>query len=158
MYVLNATSAYDVDACQNVVEIVVDKWLPGTGWKAHKDFLYTRSNGDWTELKFHRTECVKYASFLDTMVERNLDVCRKIAQVRADQVIDHGSYSDYLKLMNSLEILDPTFEPPRINLKCRWQRELLDTICKEWTKTVISTCYNCVRLGNYEKHVSSFAW
>lgn len=151
MYVLNAKSSFDVEDNQNVVEITTDRWLPGTGWKKHTDFVYTRSNGDWTELNFNRNECVKYVDFLNTMVERNLDVCRKIALICSEMVFNNHDWSTYLRLMNSLTLLDPTFEPPSINLKCRWQRELLESMCDEWTKTVILTCHNCVRLTNYSK-------
>ena len=156
MYVLNAKSSYDVEDSQPVVEITTDRWLPGTGWKKHTDFVYTRSNGDWSELNFNRTECVKYVNFLNTMVERNLDVCRKIAFIQTEMILERHNWSSYLRLMNSLTLLDPTFEPPMINLKCRWQRELLESICNEWTKTVVLTCNNCVRLTNFSKKIESF--
>lgn len=158
MYVLNAKSSYDVEYDHDVVEITVDRWREGTGWQKHTDFIYTRPNGDWTEINFKRTDCVKYVNFLETMVEKNVEVCRKIAQTLADQIIDYQNWGEYVRLMKSLTILDPTFEVPHINLKCRWQRELLETICVDWTKMVISTCYNCVRLGDYAKHIESFAW
>jgi len=158
MFVVNAKSSYDVEAEQNVVEITTERWLDGTGWKKHKDFIYTGSNGDWTELNFKRFECVGYVNFLNTMVQKNVEVLRKIAQLLTDTVVNDWNWSTYVRLMNSLTILDPTFEPPHINLKCRWQRELLETICTEWATMVISTCYNPIRLGRYAKEVELLTW
>ena len=156
MFVLKAISSWDVEAEQNVVEVTIDRWRPGTGWQKHTDFLYTKANGNWTEIKFHRSECVKYEKFLDSMVEKNLEVCRKIAHVKTTLVIDSGRFSDMRKVVDAVSVLDPTFTPPIINLKCRWQRELLESLCNEWTRMVISTCYNCVRLGNYSRELDSF--
>jgi hypothetical protein len=156
MYVLKAKNSWDVETEQNVVEITTTRWLPGTGWNRHTDFIYTRGNGNWNELSFQRDECVKYTNFLNTMVEKNLEVCRKVALVTAENVVNNGKWTDFLKLMNSLSTLDRTFEPPTINLKCRWQRELLETMCTDWTKMVISTCTNIVNLDYYVKEIESF--
>ena len=156
MFVLNAKNSFDVDANQNVVEITTDRWRTGTGWCTHTDFLYTRAQGNWTEIQFNKNDAVKYVDFLNTMVEKNLEVARKMAQINSYAVIDYGSWSDYVRLMNSLTVLDPTFVPPFINLKCRWQRELLETLIKEWTQMVISTCRNINNLTKYTKEIDSF--
>lgn len=158
MWVINAKSSYDVECEQDVVEITTGRWRDGTGWVKHTDFIYTRSNGDWTELNFRRSECVGYVNFLNTMVQKNVEVLRKIALILTETVINDGNWSTYVKLMNSLTILDPTFETPSINLKCRWQRELLETMCTEWTTMVISICYNPIRLGRYAKEIELLTW
>jgi len=156
MFVLNAKNSFDVDAKQNVVEVTTERWRPGTGWCTHTDFLYTRAQGNWNEIQFNKNDTVKYVDFLNTMVEKNLEVARKMAQISSYAVIDYGSWSDSVRLMKSLTVLDPTFVPPFINLKCRWQRELLETLTKEWTQMVISTCRNINNLTKYTKEIDSF--
>jgi hypothetical protein len=153
MYVVNAKSSWDVEADQNVVEITTDRWQPGIGWKKHTDFIYTRSCGNWTEIKFDRRECVKYANFLDTMVEKNIEVCRKIAYVKTLLVLATGSDHDMKKISKCMTILDPTFKPPKINFKSRWQREFLEHMCNEWSIVLINTCRNHVRLLNYSRKI-----
>ena len=156
MFVIKAISSWDVEAEQNIVEVTYDKWRPGTGWRTHVDFIYSKVNGNWTEIMFNRSECVKYEKFLDSMVEKNLEVCRKIAHIKTTLVIDSGRFSDMKKVIHAISILDTTFAPPVINLKCKWQRELLETLCNEWARVVISTCYNHVRLINYSHEIDSF--
>jgi hypothetical protein len=156
MFVLNAKNSFDVDANQNVVEITTTRWRTGTGWCTHTDFLYTRAQGNWNEIQFNKNDAVKYVDFLNTMVEKNVEVARKMAQISSYAVIDYGSWSDSVRLMNSLTVLDPTFVPPVINLNCRWQRELLETLTKEWTQMVISTCRNINNLTKYTKEINLF--
>lgn len=150
MFVLNAKNSTDN------IAITTTTWMPGIGWNNHTDFLYTTAKGDWNELKFMRDEYVTYESFLNSMVEKNLEVCRKIAQVSVERVLNEGSWSDFVKLMKSLTILDNTFEPPYINLRCRWQREFLESICNTWVRVVIATCHNMVNLTHFAKEIDSF--
>ena len=153
MFVLNAKNMHDNSG---IVAVTTTNWLPGTGWNKHTDFLYTNAKGNWNDISFKKEEYVSYESFLNSMVEKNLEVCRKIAQVSADRVVNRGSWSDFVKLMNSLTILDSTFKPPYINLRCRWQRELLESICNTWLRVVISTCNNMVNLTHFAKEIDSF--
>ena len=155
MFVLNAKSSWDVDANQNIVEITTTRWLPGTGWNRHTDFLYTKPRGDWNNLTFSRDDGPKYYDFLNTMVDNNLEVERKKAQVCANLVVENGSWTDFVKLMNNLTIMDTTFEPPVINLRCRWQRELLESMCNSWTQMVISTCLNQNNLSKFSRVVDA---
>ena len=156
MFVLNAKNSHDVDVGHNIVEVITTQYFPGTGWNNHTDFLYTNSKGNWSELSFKKDEYVSYESFLNSMVEKNLEVCRKIAQVSAERIVNGGSWSDFVKLMRSLTILDDTFTPPYINLRCRWQREFLESICNTWVRVVISTCHNMVNLTHFAKEIDSF--
>jgi hypothetical protein len=151
-YVLSATKVIDVECGTQYIEVKTDRFQPGLGWNIHTDFLYTQPKGRWTELKFQRWEQVSYEDFLNSMVHKNLDVHRKIARLLADKIYEtHEDEKILFRLMGAIKILDPSFEPPVINLKCTWQKELLNTMCTEWTKVVIGSCMNTHRLGKYSK-------
>lgn len=143
--VSHAKFYYDIDNKCDVVEV---------SRGSHKDFIYATPKGKWTELKFTYEENVSYADFLKAMVMPNLEVCRKIALLRAGLVVDriYGIQKDNklaIKFMNCLKILDPSFEPPLINLKCGWQKKLLDEIVCQWSRTVITGCINMYRLDRF---------
>ena len=149
-YVLSATNIIDVDCGTQYIEIKTDRFQPGIGWHAHTDFLYTQPKGQWTELKFKRWEKVSYEDFIRSMVHKNLDVYRKIACTLASKVYySHEKGNTLFRLLGAIKIIDPSFEPPIINPKCRWQKELLDNLCTEWTRVVIGSCMNKYRLERY---------
>jgi hypothetical protein len=159
MFVTNAKVVYNVEDGSNTVEVTTDRFRPGTGWNSHTDFVYTTPKGDWTELKFMRRENVRYIDFLNTMVDKTLEVSRKMAHLSVRQVLDDYPvrYPGLVDLINYLPILDPTFVPPDFNLRCRWQRELLTNMCNQWLYMVISTCRNQVRLTSFWKQVSGLS-
>ena len=152
MFVLRA----HVNRDAQTIEVTTDRWQPGIGWHEHKDFLYTESKGDWTDLEFMRWEEVHYIYFLKTMVQNNLDISRQIALLTTNLVMEYPKYpvSNLVNLLNQLPILDPTFVPPDFNLRCGWQRELLKTMCREWIPCVIATCRNHSRLSTFSRRVS----
>lgn len=152
MFVLHAHVNHDAQT----IEVTTDRWQPGLGWHEHKDFLYTESKGDWIDLEFMRWEEVHYIDFLKTMVQNNLDITRKIALLTTTLVTESAYYhSNLVTLLNHLTIVDPTFVPPTFNLRCWWQRELLETMCREWIPCVISTCRNHTRLSTFSQQVST---
>lgn len=121
---------------------------------SHTDFVYTHPKGNWSELKFEYADAVSYADFLKAMVHGNVDVCRKIALLRHQMVLDKaiGIYVDTrlcIKLMNCLKILDPTFEPPTVNIKCKWQKKLMMDIIKYHSVEVIKNNMTMSRLDRY---------
>lgn len=154
MYILHARYITDVDRDEDGIEIDYVKFVPGTGNKKIKKWLYTRPLGDWTSLSFNESEYVDLVDFIMTMTDVNssLDTQRLIASLCAQEHnmrVKPNYYNPYIKTLNAIKILDPTFEPPIINLKCRWQRELIHSLCNEWTEHVIWTCMNSSRLYNY---------
>ena len=120
----------------------------GIGMSRLTDYIYSRPIGDWHDIKFSKKEAMYYTTFLDTMVVKNIDVARKLARI-VSTVNDAWSTNDKLASMHAIRILDPTFTPPYINLKCRWQRELLNEIIGDTTLSIISTCRNMERLDYY---------
>ena len=75
MFVLNAKNTFDVDANQNVVEVTTTRWLPGTGWNRHTDFIYTRALGDWNVLNFSFTPTGRNDDFFQGKGFWALSVC-----------------------------------------------------------------------------------
>ena len=126
--------------------------LPGNVISHHIDYIYSRPKG-WTHLSFSEDLPVSYSDFLNTMVEKNVDVCRKMAKLELDTIVKEldpsKSTKTFIKIMNALKILDPTFDPPFINVKCGWQKHLLNEICSSTSFHVISLCRNHVRLQRY---------
>ena len=129
------------------IEITYSKFVSGTGVRKLTDYVYTTPLGNWTELKFNESEGVQYTNFLNTMVFKNIEVYRKLARLSLDHVLEMGSY--HINLMNAIRILDPTFKPPRINTRCAWQRDLLQTIATSTSMVIIMTCRNTFRLERY---------
>jgi hypothetical protein len=82
------------------------------------------------------------------MVVWNLDVARKLARLVATPD-DSWDDKDKISAMHAIKILDPTFTPPYINLRCNWQRKLLDGLIGETVNSIIDTCRNEKRLDKY---------
>ena len=146
-YMKNAKYVYDVHNQVDNVIITHTTWVPGTGWKDHTAYLTTKPEGDWNEIKFDSGTFTTYEDFMNTMVEKNLEVHRRIAKAALDTAI----YEDknMIKLMNCIKILDPTFVPPIINQKCGWQNELVEEIATITSARIIATCKNESRLDRY---------
>lgn len=146
---MNVISARLLDTAESCIEITYTK----NGRNAI-DFVYAQPNGNWKELIFTKLSNVKYTNFLNTMVVKNLDVQRKLARHAFESILYSSPTSDYemfhikIKLLNAMCILDPTFVPPRINIRCLWQRNCLNSILT-WSFNVIANCQNKDRLERY---------
>ena len=133
---------------EQTVTVKYEKYIPGIGYKIHTEFLNTTPAGNWTELEFDDHSTTTYYDFLNAMVVKNIDIKRRIAKLALDQALDRG---EYVKIMNTISVLDPTFDPPIFNERARWQRELLHKIASETSLVVVSTCYNENNLERYSK-------
>lgn len=147
-YVCHAKYVFDITSQADTVEIDYVKFVPGIGWKEHKDYIDTYPEGDWTELHFDDESTVHYADFLNTMVHKNIDVARKIAKISLDSVSTRDPRK-LIRIMKAIEILDPTFISPDINIDCSWQRELLEHMAFTVSYRIIATCKNKRRLSKY---------
>lgn len=110
------------------------------------EFIYTEPIGGWTELNFDGDKCV-YAAFLNTMVYKNVDVLRRIAQLYLDAILDVSGVCR-IELLNALRILDPTFHPPWVNLSCNWQYRMMMSIIYS-SHNVVASCRNIHRIEKY---------
>ena len=146
-YMKSAKYVYDIHNQVDNVVITHTTWVPGTGWKDHTAYLTTKPEGNWNEIKFDSGTFTTYEDFLNTMVEKNLEVHRRIAKAALDTAIYEDT--NKIKLMNCIKILDPTFVPPIINQKCGWQNELVEEIATITSARIIATCKNESRLDRY---------
>ena len=128
------------------IRVEVTDFMPEMGWINHTEWFYTTPEGGWTELVFDETSSTTYVDFLNAMVVKTLEVNRKIALVSLDMALETKRYSRIVEL---LDILDPTFEMPVINRRAKWQRDLMKHIANVTSYRVVSTCYNEANLMRY---------
>ena len=137
----------------SVVEIKYNKWFNGTGYHDHTIYLETKPSGNWSNIIFEEDTQATVIDFLRSMVDTNIDVQRKIAQLsleKALQKFELSHPSKIVRIMNATCLLDTTFTPPVINEGCGWQIELLHNIVN-MSFGVINTCRNMKRLDRYSR-------
>jgi len=145
-YISSACYVYDENNL-GFVEVVFNK-IVGDKTITVKEDIETWPKGDWKHIKFSLNDFMSYPKFLESMVHMNLAVARKIAHLKLDAVLEN-SYNPHVKLIKMIRILDPTFTPPVLNLKCNWQRKLLWDLSDRVSHEIISRCFNKQRLINY---------
>lgn len=148
-YIVRAKRVYDIEDGSSHVEVVLRKYQPGIQWEIYTEEIYSEPKGTWTELIFTPNDQVDYVDFLNTMVHKNLTVARKIAMEASMRC------EPSIRMMKCIRILDDTFTPPDINEKARWQRELVECLCIDWTRTVIASCKSIERLTRYQLKLST---
>lgn len=147
-FIKSAIFTYDVESDLEFVEFKYTQWVPSLQeYEDRVDYLQTRPVGDWTEIQALRRN-LPYEKFLDTMVEQTEEVTRRKTSASVESVYDQNADNLKIKLwlMNCMKILDPSFEPPYINKKAAWQRELVDWILTDTIHDLIERCRNVHRL------------
>ena len=144
MVFISRATYYENSEC---VEIFYKK-LINNEWVRYSDYIYTKPKGDWVEIRFKISEEMKYTDFLETMVIWNHDVAKRLAQL-VSKPDDSWDDQYRIKAMHAIKLLDPTFTPPYINLRCKWQRRLLENLIDKTVAEIISTCKNEKRLERY---------
>lgn len=145
---LEACSIIDSDSLQDCVRITYQCDEPGLFNNTKTDWIYSKALGNWSTICFSPDEGVSVDGFLGAMVERNQDCLRKMCILLLKKI--GTGYHNYMYL---IPIIDPTFEPPRINHRSRWQRELAQDITSNTFQTVIMTCKNLNRLERLYYHL-----
>ena len=133
-----------VTTSPDLVHFTLEKNTPGIGFEKCDELLMTSLKGGVSDMEFTREDNVGYYEFLASMVVRTHDVTKRVARLVADRIV-----FDKHKLIEALEIVDPTFKSPEFNMHCRWQMELLDCMCSEWVPTVIAGVRNKHRLCRF---------
>jgi hypothetical protein len=84
---------------------------------------------------------------LDTMVHKTTETRRKMALVELESVLcENNNTRSIVRTMNAIKILDPTFSPPVINMRCSWQKRFIKDICTQQMPEIINTCTSDLRL------------
>ena len=105
--------------------------------------------GGWCHLNFSEYT-PSYIQFMECFLIPTLDVLRLIAKTYIENIrITPGTFG-------KITILDPTFTPPVLNRRCKWQMDMLNTISIPYSVTVIATCMNAHRLRHYINSVKNY--
>lgn len=137
---------YDAHVGHECVELKYTRYIEGEGYKNFTECFVARPIGGWTDIKSSR-ESMRYEQFLDTMVEKTITTRRVMALIELENVLcENKNIHSLLRIMNAVKIIDPTFNPPVINITCNWQKNLVKSICHHTIPRVIEFCTNEKRL------------
>jgi len=130
---------YDIDKNRMVTEIHYSKYIEGKGYEDMVDTFDTISKCEFNQTK----GSVRYERFLDTMVIKTIETTRKMVLIALDSALcENKNIHSLIRIMRSIQIIDPTFIPPNINKSCSWQKKLVRNICKDVFPEVIETSTN----------------
>lgn len=136
-FLKTALAVYDVEADLDYVEIQYERFVRGKGYQTYVDYINTKPLADWVVLK-SKTQSIPYEKFLDTMCEKTLEVRQKMAELALENILaDKRNIHAYIRTAHASTILDPTFQPPWINIKSAWQREFIKKFCEDTLKDLI---------------------
>jgi len=145
----SAKPVHDVESKLSYVEIVYEKFVRGSGYNTYVDYIQTEPLANWVTLE-SKTQSIPYEKFIDTMVEKTLEVRHKLAELAVENLLaDSNDTNTYVRLMHACKILDPTFQPPRINVKSAWQRDFAKSFCSNDIEGAIKYCEDAKRLDYF---------
>jgi|TARA_B110001450_G_C17648366_1_gene492200 hypothetical protein len=145
-FVKSAKHIIDVDSDLSYVEIVYDRYISAQGYTTFTDYINTEPHADWSAIMSEK-RTIPYDKFLDTMVKDTLEVRQRMAELVLENFVSykHDNRS-YVRVAHASRILDPTFQPPRVNMESAWQMEFIKEFCEEHIPTIIQTCVKKSRL------------
>jgi len=147
-FVKNAKTITNIESNINEVIITYTKYNSNVNIYEDKvDTFEVTPVGNWTEI-ISDNQSMRYEKFLETMVgDHDIRVLRRMCIVQLDNLLSYQNKpSSMIRIVNSIKIIDPTFVPPYINVKCQWQNKLINDICKNTFCSVINSCKNNSRL------------
>ena len=145
-FIKSAKSVHDVESDLAYVEIVYERYVKSKGYTTYTDYINTEPLADWTYLESEK-QSIPYEKFLDTMVKKTLEVRQRMAELVLENVLSYEqSDRTYVRIAHAMKILDPTFQPPRVNMESAWQMELIKKLCKKYAPYAIQTCTKKSRL------------
>lgn len=136
-------------------QVTLNNDLPGSPVGEKTEWIYATPKGDWShELKFNGDDQMYYTDFLDCMVHKNISVLRKMCTLRLKSILDMSHPRDCISLVRHVEILDPTFVSPEMNMSCKWQGDFAQYFCENFFMVVINTCNNYNRLDTLYRRLT----
>jgi hypothetical protein len=154
-FVKSAKAVYDVESDLEYVEIAYERFVRGKGYETYKDYINTKPLADWVVLT-SKTQSIPYEKFLDTMCEKTLEVRQKMAELAIQNILaDKRSVHTYIRTAHASTILDPTFQPPWINVKSAWQREFIKKFCEDTLADLVQRTTHASRLEYFFSVLSS---
>lgn len=145
-FVKSAKHVFDVECDLSYVEIVYDRFVKGEGYTAFTDYINTEPLADWTVLMSEK-RTIPYDKFLDAMVKPTLEVRQRMAELALENFLSYiQDNRSYVRVVHAIRILDPTFQPPRVNMESAWQMEFVKNVCEEHVLNAIELCTKKSRL------------
>jgi len=136
-FIKSAKAVYDVESELEYVEIKYERFVRGRGYETYVDYINTYPLADWVSLT-SESQSIPYEKFLDTMCEKTLEVRQKMAELALENIIaDKRDVHTYIRTARAVTILDPTFQPPWINIKSAWQRDFMRKFCEDTLMDII---------------------
>ena len=90
---------------------------------------------------------IPYLKFLDIMVSKTVEVRQRMAELLLDDILaSRRDIKTYIRLTHATKILDPSFQPPIINMKSAWQRDFIIKFCRKHLHNSIDECIKIDRL------------
>lgn len=130
-FIKSALAVYDVESDLEYVEIEHERFVRGKGYNTYRDYINTKPLADWVKIT-SKTQSIPYEKFLDTMCEKTLEVRQKMAELALENILaDRRNIHTYIRVAHASKILDPTFQPPRINIESAWQKEFIRKFCED---------------------------
>ena len=145
-FIKSAKSVHDVESDLAYVEIVYERYVKGKWYETYTDYINTEPLADWTYLESEK-QSIPYEKFLDSMVKKTLEVRQRIAELVLENILSYEQTDRvYVRVAHAMKILDPTFQPPRVNMESAWQMELIKKLCKKYAPYAIQHCTKKSRL------------
>ena len=122
------------------VELKYSRYIEGDGYINEAACFNTKPIGDWEEIKFKHGS-TSYADFLETMIVNTTRTRRVMATIILEDILcENFDINCTIRVMNAIKIIDPTFSPPIVNKKSRWQKEFVKEFCLYTFPLVIMKC------------------
>jgi hypothetical protein len=131
-FIKSAKHVHDVESDLSYVEVQYDKYIPmSREYTTFTDYINTKPLGDWVFLQSN-TQSIQYEKFLDAMVYKTVEVLQRMSELILDNILVYEHSDDvYIRIVHAIKILDPSFQPPRINKESAWQVEFMKNCCKD---------------------------
>ena len=145
-FIKSAKSVHDVESDLAYVEIVYERYMKGKGYETYTDYINTEPLADWTYLESEK-QSIPYEKFLDSMVNKTLEVRQRMAELVLENILSYEQTNRvYVRIAHAMKILDPIFQPPRVNMESAWQMEIIKKLCKKYAPYAIQHCTKKSRL------------
>lgn len=145
-FVKSAKYVHDVESDLSYVEIVYDRYMKGKGYDTFTDYINTNPLGDWTHIQSTKRS-IPYEKFLDTMVKKTIETLQRINELTLETIMSYDqTEKTYVRIAHAVKIIDPTFQPPYVNVESAWQMEFLVKLCKKYVPHAILECVDESRL------------
>ena len=145
-FIKSAKHVHDIDSDLSYVEIIYDRYRVNKGYETYTDYINTEPLANWTLLESAK-HSISYEKFLDVMLKKTIEVRQRVAELIIDNLMSYEQPKRvYVRLVHAIKIIDPTFQPPRINIESAWQMELMKKISKRFIPYAIQECVDESRL------------